>query len=642
MRINLLIFSLIIVINSVYSQVGQGCYEDLMPRKNEKGQFGYSNLYGQWKVEPVFSEVKPFSGDKAIVKKGKKIGVVNCDGYLLLACEYDEVAPFSFGRFWAKKNGKWSLFESNGKVLKENGFSEIKEISLNSNATWVKQGELFGLYSKKENKFLLNPDFSLFQIMSDTASLAKKDKLFAVVSNKTGEFLVEPSFEKVKKQTNKLIAFKEFGKWGLMTLGGKIIKTAQYDSVDRIHPTMLLVQNEGKYGVLDMSSKPILPIEYESIGSFSDGLVPIYKNGKAGYFSIIQTVAIVPQYDSAFSFKNGVAVIRKNGKYGLIDSKNKIVIPAENERISRDLKRPFVVLVNNGKSKIYDLKANWQSGEFDKIEYTDTSTLIRVVEKGKYGFYNLTAKIFAIAPEYDSVGAFFNGFSISKKNGKLGVIDVKDNSIIPFDYQRIQYEWVGVNMKFKVLKDDKYGILDKTGKVVIPLEYQFLLQSDLSTYKAKKDGKYALLKSIGLPITGFDYDFISNKLENSTVPEWPAIIKKKGKLGLIVNAGTEIVEPMYNSVEYLGEGVFSVLKGKKIGLVDSRGNLFAEPQFESVGSFYEGQIAVQLKGKWGVISGSGELAISAEYEQYSQSPEGVRQLIKGGKSFVLLKGGKLK
>jgi hypothetical protein len=638
----LLIFTYLFTLNTLFGQVGQGCYEDLLPRKNEKGQFGYSNLYGQWKVEPVFSEVKPFSGDKAIVKKGKKVGVVNCDGYLVLSCEYDEVAPFSFGRFWAKKNGKWSLFEPNGKVLKENAFNEIKEVSLNANATWVKQGDFFGLYSKKDNKFIADPQFSLFQIMSDSATLAKKDKLFGVVSNISGEFLVEPSFEKVKKQTNKLIAFKEFGKWGLMTLGGRVIKTAQYDSVDRLHATLLLVKNEGKYGVLDMSSKPVLPIEYESIGQFSDGLVPISKDGKFGYFTILQTIAIAPQYDSAFSFKNGAAIVVKNGKYGLIDNKNKSILPLEYNRIVRDLKQPYIVVFKNSKQQLYDLKSGWVNGEFDRIYYSDSANLIRVIDKGKEGFFNMNAKNFAISPDFDSVGAFYGGFSIGKKGNQYGAIDTKGNSIVPFEYQGVQYEIVGINLKFKVLKNGVYGILDKTGKVVIPAEYQLLLQSDLSTYKAKKDGKYGLLKSIGQPITGFDYELITNKLENSTIPEWPAIVRKKGKYGLLANSGIEIVEPIYSNIAYQEEGIYAVQKGKKIGLVDSRGNLVSEPQFESVGICLESQLAFQLKGKWGVLSINGQILVQPEYDQYLQLLDASRKLVKGGKEFLLLKGGKLK
>ncbi|MBY0424065.1 MAG: WG repeat-containing protein, partial [Cytophagales bacterium] len=288
------------------------------------------------------------------------------------------------------------------------------------------------------------------------------------------------------------------------------------------------------------------------------------------------------------------------------------------------------------------IKSGWVNGEFDFVQFSDTATFIRVRDKMKEGFFNVVAKSYSISPDFDSVGTFVGGFSIGKKSGKYGVVDTKGTAIVPFDFQKVQYEFVGINLKFKVLKDGKYGIVDKVGKTIIATEYDLLQLADISTYKVKKGGKYGLLKSMGQPLNGMDYDNLSNKLENSTVPEWPAIVVKKGKYGLLANSGAEILEPVYNRLDYLGEGNYSVVKGKKIGLVDSRGNLWAEPQYESVGEFREGQIAVLVKGKWGVLAGNGTYSVQPEYDQYLPQPDGTRKLAKGGKEYTLFKGGKLK
>jgi hypothetical protein len=648
-RVLTIAFFLLFSVLPVIAQTRKSCGEGLFPIENEKGIFGYKDLNGQWKIKPNFSEVMPFVGEKAQVKKGNKFGIINCAGTSVLACEFDEIAPIAAEHIWAQKNKKWFLFQSNGKLVKETSFSNIEEVSYASTVTWLKLGDFFGLYSNNENKFICDPQFLQIQIISDSSTLVKKNTLFGLVSNVNGNYLVEPTYKEIKVLTKGILAFKESDTWGIMTENGKIVKTAQYDSLSLFVTNLLIAKIAGKYGILDSSSTKVLPLEYESIGNVSEGLAPIAKNSKMGYFEIPQTIAISPQFDSAFLFKQGVAIVSNAGKYGLIDRFNKTILPLEYDRMVRDTKQSYIVIYKNGKQLIYDVNSGRISQEFDKVTYSDTSTLVRVTNKGKVGCFNILNQQYVINPDYDMMGTFIRGFSVCKNGAVYGVINKNGKTVIHFDYKGIRNELLGIDLKFKVLCNGMYGILDTTEKTIIPTEYQFLSRCENDVYKAQKDGNYGLLNSTGKPLTKFKYEFISNYKETPKAPEWPAIIKLNGKYGLLNYSGSELVEPTFANMSYQGEWVyafeksnkFPFEKNNKIGVIDIYGTLFIDAQFDSVGICLDNQLAIKLKGKWGAINKIGQYVVKPEYEQYLQFPDGTRRFKRGEEQYLLMKNGSL-
>ncbi len=117
-------------------------------------------------------------------------------------------------------------------------------------------------------------------------------------------------------------------------------------------------------------------------------------------------------------------------------------------------------------------------------------------------FILLNQDIFALIPS----GGFdlSNGNSIAMKDGKYGVLDPKDNIIIPFIYDQMvgYFNLVGVRI------GDKYGIFDDYGNTIAPMVFDWLHilegEGDYEEMEgiasARKDGVWYVLFRDGMCI----------------------------------------------------------------------------------------------------------------------------------------------
>ena len=72
---------------SLFAQ-GQLCQQDLFPKQSTNRYWGYVNIFDQWQILPIFTTAEPFRGKTAVVLRGMKYGAVNCEGKLIVPCQY--------------------------------------------------------------------------------------------------------------------------------------------------------------------------------------------------------------------------------------------------------------------------------------------------------------------------------------------------------------------------------------------------------------------------------------------------------------------------------------------------------------------------------------------------------------------------
>src|SRR5436190_3078399 len=110
----LFFLSLLTTHYSLFAQRGSNCPDDLVPKYGENKMWGYANLFGQWVIEPSYTKVSPYIENKAVVMKGLSYGVIDCEGNVVLAPQYEKLTNFRFGKIWAMKNGLWGLLNDKG------------------------------------------------------------------------------------------------------------------------------------------------------------------------------------------------------------------------------------------------------------------------------------------------------------------------------------------------------------------------------------------------------------------------------------------------------------------------------------------------------------------------------------------------
>lgn len=415
------------------------------------------------------------------------------------------------------------------------------------------------------------------------------------------------------------------------------------------------IQERKKHHELIASKKIARKNEEEMLTRILSGEIvpePFVQEDKYG-FKADDVVVIKPQYAKVSQFHEGVAIVtNKRGKRGLINLKNERVINIEYNRLqwldaedrkivicSKNGTAPYHLYYTSGKEVInYRIKAIKKiNGNYIYIKYPsgkygimskDGNILIEALydritpkdnEKYVLSFSGRTKTISAQVEEVKTnvISEVLPGKFIAERLLCYGIIDSDGNTILPFEYsklERISDRFISIVKKES--RHSYYGILDNTLNVVFPLSSAtitflqngniirsgILYRSDLSvllegfsSIEFCPDGKYILCKNIkegwhnsskyGLadsdgniifpciastPTKGTNgnADFIIRNLDNGG-----SIRSCFGIFALFSADGNILTKETYSGMEALPNGNLLVRNQGKVGIIDKDGRL---------------------------------------------------------------------
>lgn len=215
---------------------------------------------------------------------------------------------------------------------------------------------------------------------------------------------------------------------------------------------------------------------------------------------------------------------------------------------------------STGKITIKDIKLDWTQ------ESTRDSLAVFCSEK-KRGYYNMYSGEIAIPAQYRRAWIFSEGLAAVQKNGMIGFIDHKGNTVIDFQFPfhgNPLSEFIFENGRCVVADTlGKCGVIDKHGKWLIEPEYD-----NVSVFK-----EYAIVSKAGVRMqVSFD-----GTVMNSFVLD---DIKR------LTYSAKERYENREGEIEYLEKeidtGLFSYRVGGRCGLMDANCHRLTEPLYKSI------------------------------------------------------------
>lgn len=270
---------------------------------------------------------------------------------------------------------------------------------------------------------------------------------------------------KTKIEGNKFIESRE-NKFGVTDSLKNVIIPFIYDFIE-FKNQRLIVRRNNLNGLFSIDNKELLPIEFEFILPRKNERFILWTKKSIFGLSDINGKIIIPiQYKSVSSTENDDFYITENGKNlnGVYDYNGKNIIPEEFKFYTVDKYRIFATKDN--KSQIIEINNSENNIILDeKIELIETArhysmgeNLFQIIKKeNKYGIIN--SKNETIIPTiYDEIKSSQNWrYFIIKQKNKIGLINVNGTVTKQPIYDSIELRKEYIVLKRKNIKDEIYA-----------------------------------------------------------------------------------------------------------------------------------------------------------------------------------------
>ena len=478
----------------------------------------------------------------------------------------EQVSNYNY--FLMSENGKIGIIDREGKVIINAEYDYI-QIPNPEKPIFVC---LFDYDSSKQiykSKVLNDKNEEVFTNFSNITAIPKND-----ISNSWNY------------QTS-ILKYNENEKYGIITISGKKITNAIYDSIESLENKdgVLKIKKDDEFGLIELNGSEIIKPLYYSITS--DGYyTKEEKYEKAGYIVSIKK-------DTGY-------------EYGYISYTGKELLNTEYSSLKRinsvkSDSTPYLITILDGKMGICKNSQNIIKNEYNSIEYDTTNNLLEIQKNGKYGVYDLYGNM--ILPiQYDSIN--FAGTIINAtKDGKNLVFDASGN--IKKDYKYTSFKNTDSPDYYIVVDGtEKYGVVDSRGNTLIDNKYSYIEYLYDKFFIYTDNGKSGVIDYTGRKILDNKYDAVQNIIGTKIVQAL------NGSTSEIYNNKMEKITETTNMHIYVKDNYIQVLSENILLYIDYEGKILKSQDIFTNNSIF----ASEKNGKWGYIDISGNVVIDYIYD----------------------------
>ncbi len=311
------------------------------------------------------------------------------------------------------------------------------------------------------------------------------------------------------------------------------------------------VKQGTNWGYIDTTGKVRIPFNLEREGNFCEGLASVKYGQNWGYIDKKGTLKLKPIFISANPFSDGRALV------SYFDPKDSFKYHGYVNRSG------YMVTVI-------------QTWEASSDDYHDGLVKIRSKTNTgiQFGFKD-SLDSFAIKPQYDDAGSFYEGKAAVRIGTKWGFIDEKNNTLVSPQF------------------DDVYHFQDG------------LAYANVGT-------STSYINSKGERVFTVDYDEVDVLAQDGMI-----CFRTNGKVGFMNYAGKVVIKPDFTSktLTRFKDGLAPIQgENGKYGYIDKKGHFVIQPQFDDAQFFFNNYAAVKQNGKYGYIDRKGNWTVKPEYD----------------------------
>lgn len=270
-----------------------------------------------------------------------------------------------------------------------------------------------------------------------------------------------------------------------------------------------------------------------------------------GSWLVIGLISLPPIISGCSSRKD--KIVERAVDEGILKSDDLVAIQTSDGKVS-------IKNETTGKTTIKDIKLDWTSS-------SPNDSLSVYCSESKRGYFNAYTGEIAIPAQYRRAWIFSEGVAAVQKNGMIGFIDHKGNTVIDF-----RYPFHGNPISEFVFENGKCIVADTTGKCgIIDKAGKWLIKPDYDNISAFEE--YAIVSKAGVRMQ-MSYDgkiinsFVLDDIKELTFEERERYENREGEIIYLDKT--------------IKTGLYSYRVGGRCGLMDKNCRRLTEPLYAKI------------------------------------------------------------
>ncbi|MFN0216899.1 MAG: WG repeat-containing protein, partial [Saprospiraceae bacterium] len=563
-------------------------HNHLTPAKRDS-LWGYVDDFGDWRIQPQYTEVHPFWNGVAEVSvgnswKNKKSGIIDTTGKVIIPIKYQNI--FSMpenGKAWVTDENYFYFVDSTGQKID----------SIFNRGHWIGISDKCWVGGKERDSTILI--FSDGQVLHWPPNEGIKgigryvDKIdFAIKINGTWHYADSSRiydseihlWDDIYFEQNGVARVRKDTLWGLIDSTGQLIAEPQFRQISNFENGLARIQS-GKdtlWGVISTTGQILVEPKFEEVDieDFEGISISVRKGKLWGYNNITRQIYIEPKFNkiTIVNDEGALAFVRKDTLWGRIDTAGHIVMD--------------------------DIGGGPTPGELDdwtidtpiEVEYIAPqpapfgNKLTRFLEGELWGIRDSTGQVI-LKPQFKSISYFNHGLAEVQRDSLLGYINSLGRLVLEPQFN----ETFGfVHGLAPVRKDSLWGYIDTSGKVVVEPQFNETYAFRCGLAPVQKGKLQGYIDTTGHLFVPPQFDFVYSFKNNI------AWVKKDTLWGILDVSGHFLIEPQYSKIIKFANGLVAIKKDSLWGFVDNLGHILIKPIFDEVEDYEESWSSAEIIG----------------------------------------------
>jgi len=559
----------------------------------ENRRLGLMDWCGELVLAPRYSEIQPYGAEMFRVNYEGRWGVVRPGDRPLIPFQYDYIAPLRQSVCIVKKNRKLGLVNFRGEEVVQPEYDRI-QLERNRAKAYQQQkgdGESLTLFTfNEEGQLKGNSRFDRhFQVKIE----ADPSGMNQTPAYRQSVYVLE-NFEWFYSPRE--------DRWGLRRLA---------DGRIQIDPIFQYVQTDKSLGISIVGIGKENQYEYERTSFRFDVAYGIVKNDLGLLVTELDFLDIRLE-----DFKRGLPVARcvlGNGKHGLIDRNGQIVrqdLAYIGDFVEGVARMSIQGRLSGSMDADYGLGPlhqylNGLSARGVMVDFTKYDQLFRqqaqmICEDCRWGYLDTSGRV-VVPPRYSFARRVVNGVGIVEKDGKWGLVDRNGNERIPCRYDNMHFlENTGNQFVQVYIREPKYGLIDTLGRLTVNTIYDEIGAYREKRLAVKRNGMWGFVDRNGLEVIPCRFREVRDFSDGL------AAVKMGNHWGFIDRQGRLVIDFKYLRAGNFRCGLAWAYRSEGVGFINPQGEWVIPARFDRAFDFYKGVARVVQDGEFGLIDTRGK------------------------------------